>query len=194
MVPRPQSDRYRGETGPHYPAESDEFRRTCRRCARNLFPIYLACKERDGAGRGSPFCSSNLDHSIVRPSRRGGVPALAASELVIPNPRNWYRASSTKPRHCARRTIRCSPTCQQAVQERALVTTTASLSSVGRRAAPHRALDAFRSLRAKAGLPPPAIFGDSAFLLTYFSHTNSVLLFIALRARGPHRRPATGIQ
>ena len=37
-----------------------------------------ACRERklNGVGSASPGCSSNLDQSMVRPSRRGGVPVF----------------------------------------------------------------------------------------------------------------------
>ena len=54
----------------------------------DLVALDLFVRNEKGVGTGSPCCSSNCDQSIVRPSRRGGVPVLRRVQ-ASPRVRSW---------------------------------------------------------------------------------------------------------
>ena len=77
-----------------------------------------------GVGSASPGCSSNLDQSMVRPSRRGGVPVLrrhlAQAELLRDSPRRTLAGSPERPAvYC------CSPQWMRPLRKVPVVTMTA---------------------------------------------------------------------
>ena len=81
-------------------------------------------KKENGVGTGSPGCSSNRDHSIVRPSRRGGVPVFnrvhCKAKVLNCAPSVLEGASPFRPQ-----AYRCSPTCARPFKKVPVVTITA---------------------------------------------------------------------
>src|SRR4051812_1621860 len=87
----------------------------------------LFVKKEKGVGTASPCCSSNCDQSIVRPSKRGGVPVLRRVH-ASPRVRNCPPSVLDGASPFLPQLYFCSPTWASPFKKVPVVTTTACAS------------------------------------------------------------------
>ena len=149
----------------------------------------------NGVGSASPGCSSKWHQSIVRPSRRGGVPVLRRQ------PRRPSRFSASPSRMLGGSPLRpaeycCSPQWMRPFRNVPVVMTTAPAKTVR----PSRSLSpmtrGFQRLDfRRAEIDDFRLFDEQPRLrFKHLTHLHAILLLVALRARRPDCRAARSIE